>query len=128
MIKILFENFSVKKLLLYMIRWQLSSPILAIVMFLFGNQENPLNSINAAIVGNIIGSLIFFWIDILIFSKAGLTTQWEVLEEGTCYDCGKYGIRVYRLALAPNYNRIKSFPEFRCEKCSILKSKNKSNS
>jgi hypothetical protein len=102
-----------------MIRWQLSTPILGVVTFLYTGQDT-LGSINSAIIANIIGSLLFFFIDLFIFSKGNLTTQWEVLENDKCHDCNKIG-RLYRLALAPKYNRINNNPEFRCESCSVKK-------
>jgi len=45
-------------------RWQASSIILApCIAYL------PYNSINKAIIANLIGGLIFFWIDQLIFKE-----------------------------------------------------------
>ena len=55
----------VKKYLLYLIRWQLSTPILAICLIWL----NPLGELWATIIANFIGGLIFFWIDKLIFKK-----------------------------------------------------------
>jgi hypothetical protein len=86
----------------------------------FYTGNNPLDSLGSAFVANIIGSLIFFWVDLIIFSRNTLPTQWEVLEKATCYDC-RIVSRVYRLALTPKYNRIHHSPEYRCEKCSIEK-------
>lgn len=102
-----------------MFRWQLSTPILALVTY-FWSRINPLDSIGSAVVANIIGSLIFFWVDLVTFSMDTLSEQWEVLENGTCADCGKSG-RAYRRVIAPGYNRLRSVAEYRCEKCSILK-------
>lgn len=57
----------IKQYLLYLIRWQLSTPILAIVISLFpetgGTHWIP------SIVANLVGGLIFFWIDKLIFKE-----------------------------------------------------------
>jgi len=52
----------VKKLFLYMIRWQLSTPILAIVPIALTMYYTNNFWIDAAIA-NVIGSLIFFWVD-----------------------------------------------------------------
>lgn len=52
------------KLLLYMGRWQLSSPILALVLYFFN-----WNIWIETIVANIIGSLIFFFVDARIFKN-----------------------------------------------------------
>lgn len=51
------------KYALYILRWQLSTPILAITLILLGG----LGEIPAAIIANLIGGLIFFWVDRLIF-------------------------------------------------------------
>lgn len=55
---------NIKKYLLYLIRWQLSTPILALVLYLFN-----FNEIIETILANFIGGLIFFWVDMLIFKK-----------------------------------------------------------
>lgn len=53
----------IKKYGLYLIRWQLSTPVLAIVLWLLAGT----NTVVASIVANLIGGLIFFWIDKRIF-------------------------------------------------------------
>lgn len=54
-----------KKFLLYCGRWQLSSITLAPVIALIPN-----NALLAAIIGNLVGACIFWWIDkYLIFRK-----------------------------------------------------------
>lgn len=54
----------IKKYLLYLIRWQLSTPILAIVLWWLSD----MNAIVASIVANLIGGLVFFWVDRRIFN------------------------------------------------------------
>lgn len=51
-----------KKYLLYLLRWEASSPILAIILYLLHTNE-----LIETIIANLIGGLIFFWIDKLIF-------------------------------------------------------------
>lgn len=117
-LNIIRNNFKWKNLLVYMIRWQLSTPILAWVTYMFtGTSE----SISTAVVGNLIGSLIFYWIDLVTFLSGTLSHQWEVNESITCHDCGADNVRGYRLVIAPKYNRIKHTPQFRCEACSQKK-------
>lgn len=53
----------VKKYLLYLLRWQLSTPILAVCLVWLGG----LGELWATIIANLIGGLIFFWVDNLIF-------------------------------------------------------------
>ena len=53
-----------KRFLLYLFRWQLSTPILALVLHLLDTNE-----IIETIIANLIGGIIFFWIDKLIFKE-----------------------------------------------------------
>ena len=54
-----------KPFLLYTIRWQCSSPILALCLIYLGG----LGTVWATIIANLIGAVIFYWIDKLIFKK-----------------------------------------------------------
>lgn len=49
----------------YLLRWQLSTPILALCTFWLAG----LGNVWAAIIANLIGGLIFFWVDRLIFKE-----------------------------------------------------------
>ncbi|WP_292518034.1 hypothetical protein [Methanoculleus sp.] len=103
---------------LYLVRWQLSTPILAGVLALLGG----LGALTATIIANLIGGLIFFWVDRFIFTSETLAAQWEVREEVRCVDCGTIA-RGYRLVRAENYDKTNDpAPEFRCEACSKRKS------
>jgi DNA-directed RNA polymerase subunit RPC12/RpoP len=104
-----------KKLLLYIGRWQLSTPILAVVVGALAY----LGYWQSAIIANLIGALIFFWIDRRIFSSV-FDTVWQVEENVTCIECGRVA-RGYRLVKTKNYDRTSSTPEFRCEDCSVKK-------
>ncbi|HOD86022.1 MAG TPA: hypothetical protein PKK41_05370 [Methanoculleus sp.] len=107
-----------KRYVLYLIRWQLSTPILAGVLALLGG----LGALTATIIANLIGGLIFFWVDRFIFTSETLSAQWEVREEVRCADCGTIA-RGYRLVRAKNYDKTRDpAPEFRCEACSKRKS------
>ena len=52
------------KLLLYLLRWQASTPILSFVTY---EMVERYGSLTSAIVANLIGGLIFYKIDKLIF-------------------------------------------------------------
>lgn len=52
----------IKKYLLYLLRWQTSSPILILILYIL-----PFSYISKTIIANLIGGLIFFWIDRIIF-------------------------------------------------------------
>lgn len=54
-----------KKFVLYLIRWQLSSPILALCLWWL----DPLGVVRATITANLIGGCIFFWVDKIIFKE-----------------------------------------------------------
>jgi len=104
-----------KKYVLYLGRWQMTSVTLYPCMLLFGSE------LKGIIIANFIGGLIFFWVDKYIFSDKIYPTYWDVLEETTCFDCGKIG-RGYRIIKAKNYDRRKDVaPEYRCEQCSKKK-------
>ncbi|MHB8164266.1 MAG: hypothetical protein ACYDDV_07930 [Methanoregula sp.] len=103
---------------LYLLRWQASTPILAGVGILLASMGQWI----AAIVANLIGGLIFFWVDQFIFTSQSLAAQWEVKENITCVDCGKI-TRGYRLVRSGDYDRTHDHePQFRCEECSQKKS------
>lgn len=102
---------------LYLLRWQASTPLLAVVGILLASMGQWV----AAIVANLIGGLIFFWVDQFIFTSQSLAAQWEVRENITCVDCGK-SARGYRLVRSGDYDRTHDHePEFRCEVCSQKK-------
>lgn len=104
-----------RKYLFYLGRWQLTSFTLYPALLLFGSGWL------GVIMGNLIGGLIFFWVDKYIFLDRIVPTQWEISEKTTCHDCGKIG-RGYRLVKTENYDKSRDLePEFRCESCSVKK-------
>ena len=108
-----------KKQSLYLLRWQLSTPILAIVLKLLSN----MNTWIATIIANLIGGLIFFWVDKMIFKKKSDVPLWEIKNEVKCYDCGKH-TKGYRIVSWGNYDRSEDRnPQYRCKSCSIEKMK-----
>jgi hypothetical protein len=63
---------------LYLVRWQLSTPILAPIVAFFKHSSAPFGTKEdwiAAGVANLIGGLIFFWVDSLIFSSRSLDSK-----------------------------------------------------
>lgn len=112
------KKINVKRYAFYLIRWQLSTPLLApIVAYfkqsdaIFGTREDWI----AASVANLIGGLIFYWVDRFIFTSKTLGSSWEVRDNVKCADCGKL-CRGYRLVHTSNYDRTKDrHPQFRCE-------------
>lgn len=64
-----------KKFFLYLIRWQLSSPILAVCMVWMGSW----NVAVATIVANLIGGCIFFWVDSWIFKEKKVVSRTKEL-------------------------------------------------
>ncbi|OQA31099.1 MAG: hypothetical protein BWY55_00645 [archaeon ADurb.Bin336] len=59
------EKINFKQYGLYLLRWQLSTPILALVLYLLSNFD----ILSATIIANFIGGLIFYWVDKYIFRK-----------------------------------------------------------
>lgn len=114
-----------RRYILYLIRWQFSTPILAPVIAYFKHSPTPFGTRAdwiGSIVANFIGGLIFFWVDRFIFTAKGLDGPlWMVKERVFCIDCGAEG-RGYRLVKTANYDRTHDTePEYRCEKCSERK-------
>lgn len=101
---------------LYLIRWQLSTPILAVALIWLSN----FSRLFATVVANLIGGLIFFWVDKFIFTSKMLAAQWQVQDNVACCDCGIV-TRGYRLVKTKNYDRTSDTPKFRCEGCSQRK-------
>ena len=115
-VKILKINW--KRYGLYLLRWQASTPLIAFVMYALSGYDYIL----ITVVANIIGGLIFFWIDQFIFTTDILDAIWEVRENVVCVDCG-VRTRGYRLVKSRNYDKSHdSKPKFRCEECSKKKS------
>lgn len=99
-----------KRFMLYLIRWQLSTPILWLVI------RNLGAGLWQTIVANLIGGSIFFYVDKFIFtSKAA--EMWHFKEKGRCDACGREA-SLWRLVLAPSYDRRQSEPKFFCIECS----------
>jgi hypothetical protein len=108
---------NMKRYGLYLIRWQLSTPILAGVLLILSRVDR----ITATVIANLIGGLIFYWIDMFIFTSNRLAVQWEVKDVALCVDCGKES-RGYRITKAREYDKTRDVhPEFRCEACSKRK-------
>lgn len=108
-----------KKYILYLIRWQLSTPILAIVLKLLSN----MSTLYATIIANFIGGLIFFWVDKLIFRKKEDIPLWEIKDNVECSDCNKV-TKGYRIVSWGKYDKTEDKnPKYRCIDCSITKMK-----
>ena len=103
-----------KKFLLYLFRWQLSTPILWIVV------KNLGAGLTATIIANLIGGAIFFWVDRFIFTSPRLEV-WYYKDNEICHKCGKKDI-IRRLVKAQNYDRSNDpNPIFLCQACSKIK-------
>lgn len=80
-----------------------------------------MNTLWATIIANLIGGLIFFWIDKIIFKKKSDVPLWEIEDNVVCADCNKTG-KGYLIVSWRNYDRSEDkHPEFRCKECSIKK-------
>jgi hypothetical protein len=99
-----------RRFILYLIRWQLSTPILWIIV------RNLGAGLWQTILANLIGGSIFFWVDKFIFTSKAVE-MWHFKEMGTCDTCGKE-TSLWRLVLAPNYDKRQSEPKFLCMACS----------
>jgi hypothetical protein len=70
-------------------------------------------------VANLIGGAIFFWVDKFIFTSASIES-WHFKDNGICDECGKES-QLWRLVLAPNYDKRDKEPKFLCMACSKIK-------
>ncbi|MDO8662019.1 MAG: hypothetical protein Q7K98_02200 [Candidatus Omnitrophota bacterium] len=98
-----------KRFVLYLIRWQLSTPILWLAVRQLGT------SIYATVIANLIGGAIFFWVDRFIFTSKAIEV-WH-LKEGRCDKCGTSS-HLWRLVKTVNYDKSDARPVFLCMKCS----------
>jgi len=107
-----------RRYLLYLLRWQMSTPILALFVYWF---TQSLGATWTTVLANLVGGLIFFWVDLWIFRSTNILFTgelWEVKENAACADCGGKG-RSYRLIKAGGYDRTRDRqPQFRCHNCS----------
>lgn len=98
-----------KRFLLYLFRWQLSTPILWVVVRRLGV------GLWSTILANLIGGAIFFWVDRFIFTSKAIEV-WHI-REGRCDKCGTNS-RLWRLVKAAGYDKSSSKPVFLCLRCS----------
>ena len=103
----------IKRLILYLIRWQLSTPILWLVIKNLGVGIAP------TITANLVGGSIFFWVDRFIFTSPALEI-WHYKDEGKCAKCGRK-TELWRLVRAENYDKRNAYPIFLCADCSTKK-------
>ena len=63
------QKINLKKFLFYLFRWQLSTPIIWIVL------KNLGSGIWATVIANLIGGSIFFWVDRVIFEPKKIKVE-----------------------------------------------------
>lgn len=118
-----------KKYALYLVRWQCSTPLLSPICAYF--QHSPWYGTSESWIGasvaNLVGGLIFFWVDRYIFRKTDILQGevWEIRNNIICADCGKRESKGQRLVKTQNsYDKTDDpQPEYRCKKCSEKKYK-----
>ena len=112
----------IRKYALYLLRWQLSTPILAVCVYYL---TQSLGATCTTILANLIGGVIFFWVDRWIFRNTNILYTgelWEAVDHVTCVDCGREVERGYRLFKAGTYDKSRDeAPQFRCHECSRAK-------
>lgn len=98
-----------------MFRWQLSTPILWLVVSRMGA------GLWATVLANLIGGAIFFWVDKFIFTSSAMEV-WHIKDKGVCDKCGKQD-SLWRLVKTKDYDRSGSKPVYLCRRCSKEKIK-----
>jgi hypothetical protein len=109
-----------KRFILYLFRWQLSTPILAPVVAWFAGSPNWLGTPESWIgssVANLIGGSIFYWVDRFIFTS-NTVEMWHFIPRGTCDNCKEKDVPLWRLVLAPGYDKRSANPKYLCMTCS----------
>lgn len=102
---------------MYLLRWQLSTPILSGALVVLSG----IPVLWGTVVANLVGGLIFFWVDRFIFRKTSKLPQWEIVEIAECAECGREA-RCYRIVSWGKYDRTNdSNPQYRCRDCSLGK-------
>jgi len=107
------------KFLLYLGRWQLSTPLLAPIVAWFSGSPNWLGTPESwlgSAVANLVGGAIFFWVDRFIFTSKAVE-MWHFVPEGNCDECGNR-TELWRLTLAPGYDKRTDEPKYLCMECS----------
>jgi hypothetical protein len=99
------KTVNIKKFLFYLFRWQLSTPIIWLVV------RNLGTGIWATIIANLIGGCIFFWVDKIIFRSN--KPEIHYLKKGKCNNCHDLG----------DLYKTKIIPESLCAKCLFEKLK-----
>jgi hypothetical protein len=107
----------IRRYILYLLRWQLSTPILSICVALF---ISKLGNLWAVIIANLIGGLIFFWVDRLIFRVRRSIELWSQTH-GKCDNCKKWDLLSRLIVAPPSYDKTNSTPVFLCPECSAMK-------
>jgi len=98
-----------RRYILYLIRWQLSTPILWIAV------RNLGTGIWSTVIANLVGGVIFFWVDKFIFTSEAVEV-WHI-KEGSCDKCQATS-HLWRLVKTTGYDRSSAAPVFLCMKCS----------
>jgi len=111
-----------KKFFLYLLRWQCSTPILAVVTTWLASQ----NEWVAAAVANLIGGCIFFFIDRLIFKQPNSDIPlWQIAKGDNqyCYNCQKKSPVLFRVIEWKKFNwrAQRKDIHFRCAACAEQK-------
>ncbi len=109
------KGIAVVRFITYLFRWQLSTPILYIVVHELGA------GIWQTVIANLIGGAIFFWVDKFIFTSRAFEV-WHIKETGKCDNCGVV-TELRRLVKAKNYDKTDAKPVFLCKVCSDKKIK-----
>lgn len=102
-----------KRFILYLVRWQLSTPILWLVVRSLGV------GFSSTVIANLVGGSMFFWVDKFIFTSPALEV-WHYKDEGRCAKCDRE-TELWRLVRAKSYDKTDAHPIFLCTDCSAKK-------
>lgn len=63
------RNRQIKRKLAYALKWQMSSPLIAFILWVMSNKAGSQNVLVNTIIANIVGAIIFYPVDKKIFKK-----------------------------------------------------------
>jgi hypothetical protein len=63
------RNWQIKRKLIYALKWQMGSPLIALILWVMSNKAGSQNVLVNTIIANIVGAIIFYPVDKKIFKK-----------------------------------------------------------
>ena len=69
------RNWQIKRKLIYALKWQMGSPLIAFILWVMANKAGSQNVLVNTIIANIVGAIIFYPVDKKIFKNRSDTDE-----------------------------------------------------